>query len=498
MAAAAVVFAFAGLAAYIAATFDPNDYKPQIIRLVQEKKQRTLKLDGDIKLAFWPSLGADLGRLSLSEFKSDREFAAVERARVSLALMPLLSKELVVNEVTIKGLRANIVRFKDGRMNIDDLLARDDQKQEQFKFDIDHVVIENAALNFQDEAKGAQYALSNINLKTGRIADGVPAKVALSLAIQGNQPKLSLEAVFKTRFAFELDKQIYMLEDIELEARGQAAELSNLAAKVTGKLTARLKTSEFTADKLSVAMTGVSGKNNLDIRLDAPRLGLTNEKASGDKVTLVAGISSPQGSISANLSLPGIDGTARSFKSDAMTLDLDMKRGDLTVKAKVSSPLSGSLEARQVNLSRLTASVNASGPSLAGKGVSGEFAGSANIDGVKQNAQSNLAGKIAESNVKARISMANFAAPVISFDVDIDQLDADRYLPPKSASARKPPEQPFDLSALKSLRANGTLRIGSLKAAGVKASKVRLDIKPEGGRGPAGSGKPVQNLKSSR
>ncbi len=174
---AALVLVVAGVAGYIAATFDPNAYKPQIIQLVKEKKQRTLKLDGDIKLAFWPSLGADLGRLSLSEFKSDKEFAAVESARVSLALMPLLSKQLVVNEVTIKGVRANIVRFKDGRMNIDDLLAKDEQKQEQFKFDIDHVAIENAALNFRDEAKGAEYALSGFNLKTGRIANGVPTKV---------------------------------------------------------------------------------------------------------------------------------------------------------------------------------------------------------------------------------------------------------------------------------------------------------------------------------
>jgi len=243
MAAAVVVFAIAGVAAYIAATFDPNAYKPQIIRLVQEKTQRTLKLDGDIKPAFWPGLGADLGRLSLSEFKSDLEFAAVENARVSLA--PLLSKELVVNEVTIKGLRANIVRFKDGRTNIDDLFDREDERQEQFKFVLDHVAIENAALDFRDEAKGAQYILSNINLKTGRIADGVPAKIALSPAIQGNQPEFSLEAVFKTRLTFELDRQIYTLEDTELEARGQAAGLNNLAAKVTGNFTARLKTRSF-------------------------------------------------------------------------------------------------------------------------------------------------------------------------------------------------------------------------------------------------------------
>jgi len=51
-------------------TFNPNDYKPQLIELVQAKKNRTLKLDGDIKLAFWPKLGISLGKASLSERNS--------------------------------------------------------------------------------------------------------------------------------------------------------------------------------------------------------------------------------------------------------------------------------------------------------------------------------------------------------------------------------------------------------------------------------------------
>ena len=45
---------------YVAATFNPNDYKSLIVKLVQEKKQRTLHLDGDIRLSFWPKIGADL------------------------------------------------------------------------------------------------------------------------------------------------------------------------------------------------------------------------------------------------------------------------------------------------------------------------------------------------------------------------------------------------------------------------------------------------------
>ncbi|MCW5604060.1 MAG: AsmA family protein [Burkholderiales bacterium] len=489
IAVAVLVLVVAGVVAYIAATFDPNAYKPQIIQLVKEKKQRTLKLDGDIKLAFWPNIGADLGKLSLSEFKSDREFAAVENARVSLALMPLLSKQLIVNEVAVRGVRANIVRYKDGRMNIDDLLAGDDKKQqEQFQFDIAGVTVEDAALNFRDEAKGAQYALSKVNLKTGRIANGVPTQVALSFAAQGNQPKHNVTADLRTRLTFDLDQQVYTLENLALETKGQVADMSNLGVKASGGMTAKLQTGEFAADKLSIGVTGASGKDSFDVKLDAPRLNFTADKASGDKVTVAVRLTNPQGTTGVNLTLPGVEGTAKAFKSTAMSLELDMKQGDLAVKSKVSSPVSGNIQAQQVSLPKLVASLTASGPDIPGKTISGELSGSASIDGVRQNVQANVAGKIADSSVKAKFGIAGFTPPGITFDVDIDQLNVDRYMPQQPAAGGKPaagqkqPEQPFDLTGLRNLRANGTLRIGSLTASNVKASNVRVDIKANGGR----------------
>src|SRR5687768_11134806 len=83
-----VIAALIGLllvaAVLLAATFDPNEYKPQIVKLVQDKKQRTLTIPGDIKLSFFPSIGADLGGLSLSERNSKEEFVSVDSAKVSL------------------------------------------------------------------------------------------------------------------------------------------------------------------------------------------------------------------------------------------------------------------------------------------------------------------------------------------------------------------------------------------------------------------------------
>src|SRR5258706_11612372 len=99
--------------AVIAVTFDPNTYKPQIIRLVQEKKQRTLVIPGEIKLTFFPKLGADLGKLSISEHNSSTVFASVEKAKVSLALLPVFRKQFVVDEIKVDGLTANLIRYKD-------------------------------------------------------------------------------------------------------------------------------------------------------------------------------------------------------------------------------------------------------------------------------------------------------------------------------------------------------------------------------------------------
>ena len=473
-----------GLAAYIAATFDPNAYKPQIIQLVKDRKQRTLKLDGDIKLKFWPSIGADLGKLALSEFKSDREFAAVDSARVSLKVMPLLSKQVVVDEVVVKGVRANIVRYRNGTTNIDDLLSKDEQKQEQVKFDIDHVQIENAALTYRDEAQGAQYALSNVNLKTGRVAPGVPGRIDLAAAIQANKPKLNLTLTLKTRLTFDLEKQIYALEDLGLEARGQAADIANLNLKASGSVTANARAGEFSTDRLSVAMTGVSGKDSLDVKVDAPKLRITADKASGDKVTVAAKITNAQGATVANIVLPGVEGTAQAFKSPGMTLDLDVKQGDQTIKAKLSSPVSGNIQAQQLSLPQLKASITAAGPNLPGKRISGELAGSAGVNGSKQQAQANLAGKVSDSNIKAQINIAGFTPPGITFDVDIDQLDLDRYAPQGGGAQAGAggAEKPIDLSALRSLRANGRLRIGSLKASNVKATNVRLEVRANGGK----------------
>ncbi len=64
---AAIIIVIGAVFAYVAATFDPNEYKGDIVELVKEKTGRTLNIEGDIRLTFFPKIGVGLGPTQLSE-----------------------------------------------------------------------------------------------------------------------------------------------------------------------------------------------------------------------------------------------------------------------------------------------------------------------------------------------------------------------------------------------------------------------------------------------
>ena len=76
--------------ATFAVTFDPNRYKGEIERLAKEQTGRTLSIKGDIELAFWPSLGAEVSGVTFSERNSPQEFLSFDSAHASVKLLPLL------------------------------------------------------------------------------------------------------------------------------------------------------------------------------------------------------------------------------------------------------------------------------------------------------------------------------------------------------------------------------------------------------------------------
>jgi AsmA protein len=512
----------AAVVAYVAATFDPNAYKPQIIKAVKESKQRTLKLDGDIKLHFFPGIGVSLSKMSLSEFQSEQVFVSVESASVSLKLLPLLAKQVVVDEVAVSGVKAQLIKYKNGKTNLDDLLAKEtapaptpapaaETGSTPMLFDIASVQLDKTDLSYSDEVSGARYSVQDLSLKTGRIANGTPTRIDFAAHIQSNKPNLDIAAQIKTTLTFDLEKDMYQVQGLELQANGKALDITDLIVKASGDASVQPAKQEFSMKKFALSASGSKGKENgvsapanmseanvkqsgqsykFDAKLDAPELSLTQDKFSGSGIALNAKLDGSLANIVAALSLPAIEGNANSFKVSSLMLDVDVKQPEQAFKLKLTSQVTGSIEAQQFNLSNLTLALNATGDKLPGKSISSELKGSIQADLNRQSIQGNFAGGLLQSQIKAKAAVNNFSVPMIRYDLEIDQFDADPYLPKKTATAdtkepgksqKAEPEQPFDLTALKTLNLEGSLRIGSLKAANVKVAQLRVDVKAKNG-----------------
>jgi len=444
---AGVVLILAAVAIYVATTFDLNRYKPQIVQAVKDATQRNLRIEGDIRLALFPGIGATLGRVLLSERGSDSEFAGADEIRVTLKLAPLLSKQVVVEAVEVKNLRAHLVRFKDGTTNIDDLTSGGAAAQGgelPVKIDIDHVAIENAAITYTDETAGAAYALSKLNLRTGRIASGVPGKIDLAFTVQSDKPAMNLETVLKATVTFDFDRQSYILAGIDFGAKGLAA-----------------------------------GIGDLDVKFDVPRLTVTHDHVSGEGLVLDATLSTVRGKLAAKLEIPGIDGNASAFKAGAVTASIDVQQDGARIKARLTGPLAGSVEGRKLELPKLVATVNVNNPRLLKNPLVATIDASAQVDFARQNASLAFATTFDDSAIKGRAGLAKFTPPFYTFDIDIDQLDADRYL------LQPDPRQPLDLSSFKGLKASGSVKIGALKMSNVKATNTRIEIKAADGLQPS-------------
>jgi len=404
-------------AIFVASRFDAERIKAEAARVVMEKKQRTLKIDGELELAFWPSLGVRVGKLSLSEHANpQQEFAAVDKAHVSVAVMPLLRGQIAVDKVEVDGLGAVIVKRRDGTLNIDDLLSKD-EASEPVRFEVAAIKVTDAALTWRDEKAGSTTSVSGLSLDTGRVA-------------------------------VDTGRQSYEVHAVALAAHGKLDD------------------------------------DTFDIRLDAPRLALTPEGSGGESLLLTAKLAGKARSVDARLALNGVSGKAGMLKADKLALDVDAKSGTTAVKATLASPLAAAFDAdtRKLALDKLAGSVEIAHPRLT-KPLKLPLAGRAAADLARQTAALKLDTGFDETKVALQLDVRRLSPLALGFDLDIDRLDLDRYLPPQQAGADEGKEPgKLDFSALEKLDLDGSVTVGSLQIAKVKAADVRLRIKASGGR----------------
>jgi len=89
--------------------------------------------------------------------------------------------------------------------------------------------------------------------------------------------------------------------------------------------------------------------------------------------------------------------------------------------------------------------------------------------------------KVNDSQIKGALSVSQFKKPLYTFNLDIDQLNLNDYITESTEETTTTGDEPIDLSALKALNANGTLKIGKLNYGKTKVSNVRIDLKADEG-----------------
>lgn len=419
---------------------DPNDYKDEITAQVKKQTGRDLELSGDLALTVFPWLGVDMGEAKLGNAPGfgAEPMAAVGSAAVRVKLLPLLKKELEVDTIVLDGLVLNLEKNKSGVSNWDDLAKSDapDKPAERSQPDgesspiaalaIGGLNIRNAQVNWTDGSTGQTTTIKGLDIDTGALSPGKPAKVTVGFDLSGTEPQMAGRLDLSTIVNADLDAQRYELKDLSLklglsgEAVGGKSVAAQLAAQVAGNLA---------DDSVTVG----------DLALSTGDLRLTGA-LKGSNVS----------------NKPKFTGNA---KLDEFNLRSVLADWGVALDTADASALKRAALSFDINASDSAFSAN------------------------------NLKMTLDDSTLSGRFAVADFASQALRFALTLDKIDLDRYLPPKSdtappadpATAAAGAATVFPVETLRGLNIDGKFSVGELKASGLTMGDAAITVKAKGG-----------------
>ena len=145
--------------------------------------------------------------------------------------------------------------------------------------------------------------------------------------------------------------------------------------------------------------------------------------------------------------------------------------GDLTVRDPTDSPdISGTLQVANFSPRALLERFGRDVPPTADPVALREATLSADVTlGANRAELTSLQMRLDDSNVTGRVEVSEFADPHFVFDLDVDRINLDRYLPPSSEAPDAPDQedQGFDTAALADLNLAGRISAAELQASGL-------------------------------
>jgi AsmA protein len=199
---------------------------------------RELKVEGDISLSVFPWLGVEMEQVSFANapgFGQD-PFAQVQSAGLKVKVLPLLSREVVVDTVRMDGLRLNLVKNRTGKTNWDDLMTSDTSASQGGSsgagiaaLTVGGIDIRDGEISWRDDKERRRYALHKLRLTSGKIVPGEPVDLRASFDLETGEPPKQIPIELNTRASLDLESQALDIPKLAL-----SVDTMELTAQVTG------------------------------------------------------------------------------------------------------------------------------------------------------------------------------------------------------------------------------------------------------------------------
>jgi AsmA protein len=373
--------------------FDPNDYKDEIRTLARDKVGLELNIAGDIGWSLFPWLGLELHDTTLASVQTpEQPFADLRMLGLSVRVLPLLSREVEMSDITLNGLNLTLNRDEQGRGNWegvgrpatsetpsdatppaeaaepgDDEQTADNAKR-PLQLDIDSLTISDARVTYHDAQTGQQFSAEGIELTTGAIREATSIPIKLNAFFGSNKPVMRARTELQGALRFDTKLQRYQLEDLRLSGEASGEPLQG-------------KTLSFSA----------------------------------------------QGQLLADLAADIAEWTSLKFTANQLRGLGELKARDLQDQPKIT----GALSIAEFNLREFLESIGQQLPAMADNTALGKAELVTRLAGTPTSLtfeEINL--KLDGSTFTGQIAVSDFAKQALRVDLSGDQLNLDRYLPP--------------------------------------------------------------------
>ncbi|CAM5200209.1 AsmA protein OS=Castellaniella defragrans OX=75697 GN=HNR28_002608 PE=4 SV=1 [Castellaniella defragrans] len=442
----ALILAVVGLAIFLL-TFNPNAYKSKLEDLVYARYDRVLTIQGDIGLSLFPRIGLSVKDVSLSDRGSKDLFVSVDGARFAVAIWPLLSNQLVVDHVSISGLKAWVVRDAKGHFNFDDLLgtrhpstARVNEtpalagamaaplavgpagSDSDLNIDIAGLELKGGEIHYQDVRDGLSTTVTDIEANTGRVTYDQPFDVALKAVLKGDDPVQDAKLDAQALLRLNPGVRGYSAQKINVQLTGRLGNLDKAQATLKGNLAYDGRAHKFSAGNLELALAGdIVGPHPIEglqaslsasqLRLDSRNAELNVSKlalrATGkdqgraldlalDAPALAISPDSAQGdpvtgtfkwtgsdTLATSLKLEGLSGNANEWQFRSVGLDGNLTQGKRLLRLRLASPLTWNHALRKGALTAIKGDVAVQDQALPQGGYEAPMIGSVHVDLVR-------------------------------------------------------------------------------------------------------------------